>query len=213
MALPNYVAKHIQHKINAASLRANSLSQFISFHLSFNIASKTGDHRLLLILLEHRSNDALVSLLGYSIAILYSSYFSLLLSAPSVSNPPTSYSRTNHFSIQVATTRNPEIHGPTTRDNLADILISLNSSCLHIYSKEQPKIPSYLILLSYTLLKPLHIVTQYSRKISICTVIPYIYPSCPRRLLNKTQLNYFYTTVTLTHSRLNTIGNLSLIHI
>ena len=92
VALPNLVAKHIQHKINAASLRANSLSQFISFHLSFNIASITGDHRLLLILLEHRSNDALVSLLGYSIAILYSSYFSLLLSAPSVSNPPTSYS-------------------------------------------------------------------------------------------------------------------------
>ena len=46
---------------------------------------------------SYPAKTTLVSLLGYNTAILYSSLFPLSLSGPSISNPPTSNSTTNHL--------------------------------------------------------------------------------------------------------------------
>ena len=82
VVLPVGVAEHTLRKINSASLSANSPSQNSSFHLSISIANITGDYRLF----SFTAKTTLVSLLGYNLAILYSSYFPLLLSGPSISN-------------------------------------------------------------------------------------------------------------------------------
>ena len=83
---------------NSASLRANPPSQASSFHLSLPIAIITGDNRQI----HYPATTTLVSLLGYNSAILYSSHFPLLLSGPSFSNPPTSYSA-NHLITSLGT--------------------------------------------------------------------------------------------------------------
>ena len=88
VVLPVRVAEHILCKIKSVSLSANSPSQNSSFYLSISIAIITGDYRHF----SYTAKTPLVSLLGYSSAILYSSYVPLLLSGPSISNPPTSNS-------------------------------------------------------------------------------------------------------------------------
>ena len=87
---------------NSASLRANSLSESPSFHLSLPIAIITGDYRQI----SYPVITTLVSLLGYNSAILYPSYFPLLLSGPSISNPPTSNSFTNYLITPLDPTQN-----------------------------------------------------------------------------------------------------------
>ena len=95
MVLLGRMAKHDSSNAIEASLRANSLSQSTSFHLSLSIAIITGDYRQI----SYPVITTLVSLLGYNSAILYPSYFPLLLSGPSISNPPTSNSFTNYLII------------------------------------------------------------------------------------------------------------------
>ena len=95
MVLLGRMAKHDSRNAKEASLRANSLSQSPSFHLSLPIAIITGDYRQT----SYPVTTTLVSLLGYNSAILYSSHFPLFLSGPSISNPPTSNSFTNYLII------------------------------------------------------------------------------------------------------------------
>ena len=100
VVLPPGVAEHILCNSNLASLSANSLSQNSSpfSDLSLTIAIITGDYRLFI----YPAKTTWVSLLGYNTAILYSSLFPLPLSGPSISNPPTSNSLTNHIITPLA---------------------------------------------------------------------------------------------------------------
>ena len=95
MVLLGRMSKHDSCNAIEESLRANSPSQSPPFHLSLPIAIITGDYRQF----SYPAKTTLVSLLGYNTAILYSSLFPLSLSGPSISNPPTSNSTTNHLII------------------------------------------------------------------------------------------------------------------
>ena len=78
VALPALETEQWLSNVKPASLSANSLSQLSSFNLSLPIAIITGDYRQI----SYPVITTLVSLLGYNSAILYSSYFPLLLSGP-----------------------------------------------------------------------------------------------------------------------------------
>ena len=107
----------------------------LSFHLSFTIAIITGDYRQF----HYPVKTTLVSLLGYNFAILYSSLFSLLLSGPSISNPLTSHSFTNHLIIPLASTKR---YKAGDRSRIRD---KLNNS---FRSKANPKLQNRCIYIS-----------------------------------------------------------------
>ena len=120
MVLLDRMPKHDSRNAIEASLRANSLSQSTSFHLSLPIAIITGDYRQI----PYPVKTTLVSLLGYNSAILYSSYFPLLLSGPSISNPPTS----NSFTIHLITPLDPSL--PRGNQNKVKTSRRPKQSCL-----------------------------------------------------------------------------------